>query len=58
MSAVSGLTDTLSGDPVVLSILGNVITGAVNAGADVVFTIALDPVTGRDHADPVSRDGP
>jgi hypothetical protein len=44
-STVSGLTDTATGDPVVLSILGNVITGSVNAGADVVFTIELDPVT-------------
>jgi hypothetical protein len=43
----SGFLDTASGDPVVLSINGDgtVITGSINGGADVVFTIELDPVT-------------
>lgn len=45
----SGLFDTLTGDEVILSINGDgtLITGAVNAGADVVFTIAVDADTGQ-----------
>jgi hypothetical protein len=44
----SGLFDTLSGLEVILSIngAGTLITGAVNGGADVVFTIAIDADTG------------
>lgn len=45
----SGLFDTATGDEVLLSINsdGTLITGAVNAGADVVFTIAVDADTGE-----------
>jgi hypothetical protein len=45
----SGLHDTATGDEVLLTINGDgtLITGAVNGGADVVFTIAVDPVTGE-----------
>ena len=45
----SGLFDTLSGQEVILSIngAGTLITGAVNAGADVVFTVGIDADTGE-----------
>ena len=47
LDTTSGLYDTLTGDEVILGIngAGTLITGSVNAGADVVFTIELDPVS-------------
>ena len=45
----SGLYDTLTGDEVLMTINGDgtLITGSVNAGADEVFTIEIDPDTGE-----------
>ncbi|MEF9947035.1 MAG: DUF5801 repeats-in-toxin domain-containing protein [Comamonas sp.] len=62
--AFSGLVDTASGDEVILSQVGNTISGKNSAG-ETVFTITIDPETGKvtldqqraiKHKDPTNKD--